>query len=107
MKTGLGLLGLMTVVVLIALLGLVVPGVTHASPPAHTASRILVTNVTMHAGTVWTQTFATVYAEVPTIAATYSEDPGGTTGIYFTATVSNCLYTVKASKNFNVIVIGR
>ena len=62
--------------------------------------------VTMHAGTVYTGTYAVAYAAgtVPSITATYSEDPGDVQPLYVVAD-SNTGFkvTVTASKNFSWI----
>lgn len=72
-----------------------------------TGLAVQITNVTMHAGTIWTQTFSTVYSVTPMVVATYTEDPGDVRPIFVTSpTPSNVLINAEASKNFNVVIVG-
>lgn len=66
-------------------------------------------NVTMHAGTIWTQNLPVVYDNgvVPTVVAAYTEDPGDVRPLYVSASASNQVQvTVTADKNFNIVVVG-
>jgi len=67
-------------------------------------------NVTMHGGTVYTQTFNTAYfnAAVPAVVAMYTEAPDTATSHIYTAslTTNGFTLTVDASKNFSWISIG-
>jgi len=65
--------------------------------------------VTMHAGTIYTNTFPTAFdsGTVPIVTATYTEDPGDVRPIFMTSTASNTvLINVTASKNFAWTAIG-
>jgi hypothetical protein len=76
-------------------------------PDATTGLMIQFTNVTMHAGTVWTQTWTTVFGAAPVVQATYTEDPGDVQPLYVTdVTASNCLVTATADKNFALTAVG-
>jgi len=76
-------------------------------PDITTGLMIQTTNVTMHSGTVWTQTWAVAFGATPIMTATYTEDPGITNNIYITAGSSTtCLVTVASDKNFGLIGVG-
>ena len=63
--------------------------------------------VTMHAGTVYTGTFSTVFSTNPVMTVSYTEDPGDVRPLYVTTlTASNFTVTATADKNFNWIAVG-
>lgn len=72
-----------------------------------TGLSVQITNVTMHTGTIWTQTFSTVFSATPMVVATYTEDPGDVRPLFVTsATPSNVLVNATADKNFNLVIVG-
>ena len=67
-------------------------------------------SVTMHAGTVYTGTYATAFSAgtTPIVVATYTEDPGDVQPLYVTTDTNvGFTVTVTADKNFNWIAIGQ
>ena len=76
-------------------------------PNATAGLMLQTTNVTMHTGTVWTQTWQVVFGAAPVVTATYTEDPGDVRPIFVgSVTPSNCLVTVAADKNFALLAVG-
>jgi hypothetical protein len=76
-------------------------------PNATTGLMIQTTNITMHAGTIWTNTWITAFGAAPVVMATYTEDPGDVRPIFVTSvTASNCLVNVTADKDFSLIAVG-
>lgn len=76
-------------------------------PDATTGLMVQTTNVTMHSGTIWTQTWTVVFGAAPVCYATYTEDPGDVRPIWVDSiTPSNCLVNVAADKNFALVGIG-
>lgn len=78
-------------------------------PDATTGLMIQTTNVTMHAGTVWTNTWLTSFANgsTPIVVGSYTEEPGDVRPLFVLSSASNvCTVTVTADKNFNLIGIG-
>jgi hypothetical protein len=65
------------------------------------------TNVTMHAGTVWTNTFATVFGATPRVVIITPTELHAAVPFYSSATPSNILVTVEADKNFTLTCIGQ
>lgn len=65
------------------------------------------TNVTMHSGTVWTQTWSTVFAATPTTVIITPTELHAAVPFYSSATPSNILITVEADKNFTLTCIGQ
>lgn len=65
------------------------------------------TNVTMHAGTVWTQTRATVFGAAPTTVIVTPTELHAAIPFVSSVTASNLLVTVEASKNFLLTCIGK
>lgn len=73
---------------------------------AATKLAIFTTNVTMHAGTVWTQAL-TYTTGILAAHATYTEDPGDVRPLYVNSMVTNEVQvTATADKNFCLTVIG-
>ena len=65
------------------------------------------TNVTMHTGTVWTNTFPTVFGATPTTVIITPTELHAAVPFYTAATPSNILVTVEADKNFTLTCIGK
>lgn len=65
------------------------------------------TNVTMHAGTVWTNTFPTVFGAAPTTVIITPTELHAAVPFYTAATPSNILVTVEADKDFTLTCIGK
>jgi hypothetical protein len=72
-----------------------------------TAYIMQVTNVTMHSGTVWTQTWATVFGAAPTVAIVTPTELHAAVPFVSSITASNLLVTVEADKNFILVCIGK
>jgi len=71
-----------------------------------TAMMAQTTNVTMHAGTVWTQTWATVFGAAPTTTIITPTELHTAVPFYSSNTPSNVLITVEADKDFTLTQIG-
>jgi hypothetical protein len=71
-----------------------------------TVMMIQSTNVTMHAGTVWTQTWATVFTAVPTSVIVTPTELHAAVPFVSSVTSNGVLVTVEADKNFILTCIG-